>query len=133
MLFRSFYKGFFLAVLVLDFMDYTITQVGFSRYPVWFEANPYIRLLMTRGFDPHLASTIVLLTSLAFIVGSYYLLKEYLAHEPYTQDLKHVGKYLWNLSTIKARDLSIFACLALAIVLAVQHLQGFISWLRLLL
>jgi hypothetical protein len=129
--FKTLYKTVFLVALIMNFMDYTITQIGLSQFPPWWEANPYIRLLMRMGLNPHFASTIVFLISLAFIIGAYQLLKGYLNHEPYSQSLSQVGKYLWNLPTVRARDLSIFACLALAIVLIIQHAQGFISWLKL--
>ncbi|PUA34381.1 MAG: hypothetical protein B9J98_00625 [Candidatus Terraquivivens tikiterensis] len=131
MQFKTLYKTVFALTIILDSLDYAVTQIGLSRYPAWSEANPYVRLLMHYGLNPHLSSTIVFLTSLAFIFGAYYTLKGYLNSEPYCNSLTKVGKYLWNLSTINAKDLSIFACLALAIVLITQHAQGFISWLRL--
>ena len=127
--FKTLYKTIFLIALIINIMDYTITQLGFSQFPPWWEANPYIRLLMRIGVKPHLASTIVFAISLAFIIAAYQLLGGYLGQEPYSEHLRHVGRYLWNLSAVKARDLSIFACLALAIVLIIQHSQGFVSWL----
>lgn len=118
--------------LIVDFMDYGITQVGFSRFPPWFEANPYIRLLMGSGVNPYLASSIVFSVTIAFVLGAYYVLKGYLNEGPYSGSMREVGKYLWNLSTTSVRDLAVFACLALVAVLMVQHLAGFLTWLTLL-
>ena len=131
MRFKTFYRLVFLAAVIVDFMDYGITQVGFSRFSPWFEANPYVRILMGSGVNAYLASSIVFSVTIAFVLGAYYVLKGYLDEQPYSGGMREVGGYLWNLSTTNARDLAVFACLALVVVLIVQHLFGFLTWLTL--
>jgi len=128
MLFKSFYRYFYLLAMIVAFIDYIVTNIGITWYPVWFEANPLKRLLF-HFMNPYLASSIVFMITFFFTFGSYWLLRDFLNQKPYSLSMKDVGNYLWNLSEIKIRDLSIFACLALVLVFITQHLIGAFSWI----
>jgi len=127
MLFKSFYRYLYTFAVMAAFLDYAITNVGITKYPIWFEANPFKRI-MFRYMNPHLASTIVFMVTFLFVFGSYWLLREHLNQTPYNSTMKTVGQYLWNLSDIKIRDLTIFACLALILLFTTQHIIGTLSW-----
>jgi hypothetical protein len=131
MKFKTLYKAFMLVAVATDLADYFVTQIGLRKFIPLFEANPYIRLLM-HWFSPFLASTILFLITLVLILGAYKLSTSYFNEKPYNGNLKDVWNYLTKSGTVKARDLVIFASIALYIVFIHMHLTGFISWLRLL-
>lgn len=45
MSFKLLYKALFAFAFLMNIADYFITQMAFTRFPVWFEANPYVRIL----------------------------------------------------------------------------------------
>lgn len=63
------------------------------------------------------------------LLGSYWLVRGWLDEHPYSSGMRDLTDYLWNLSVVKARDLVIFSCLTLTVVLIAQHSMGFASWL----
>jgi len=127
MSFKTLYKSLFVLAFIIAFADYIITNLAFARFPIWFEANIWIRLLF-RFVNPYMASTIVFMITLLFLMGSYNLLRGWLNQPPYSSSLRELGVYLWSLSEVRARDRAIFACLALLIVFIIQHGMGFTSW-----
>jgi len=70
MRFKTLYRIVLVVALIVDFMDYMVTQVGFSRFSPWFEANPYVRILMGFGVDEYLASSVVFSVTVAFVLGA---------------------------------------------------------------
>jgi hypothetical protein len=79
--------------------------------------------------DPYIALSSVFAFTLALVIGSYLALRSWLSQEPYSSNLRQLGSYLWTLNDVKARDLTIFACLVLISVFAYQHAVGLTSWL----
>jgi hypothetical protein len=125
--------AFMSLAVISGLMDYAITLLGFMRFSWLLEANPFIRaLILNFKLNPYLACTMVFAITLIFILSAYKSLGAWLNTTPYSESLRDVRKYLWNLSSIHSRDLAIFACLALNVYFTVQHLTGFLSWLRFL-
>jgi len=131
MKFRTLYNTFLVFAIIAVLADYIITQIGFRHFPAWFEANPYVRVLL-RWLDPFLASTIVFLTTLTLIMGSYRLLSKTLNEKPYSETLKDVGRCVWTANTLKSRDILVFASIALYLAFTYIHMLGFLAWLKLL-
>jgi len=129
MSFKSLYQAFMAVAINVALLDYLVTLIAFANYPVWLEANVWIRLMMAGGMDPYLAVSLVFTLTLVLVVGSYLALRSWLSQKPYSSSLKELGSYLWNLADIRVRDLAIFACLALIAVFVYQHAMGLTSWL----
>jgi len=107
-----------------------VTIVGFGRYIAFIEINPHILFLM-RYMDRYLAASLVFLITLAFTLGSYWLVAPYFKSHPYDGDLKRVWRYLCCEGVVKRRDLVIFALIAVYVYLTCIHVWGAWTWLRL--
>jgi len=119
--FRTLYRSLFLTSLLFLFLDFIVTQVGFTRFP-W----------LARYVNPHLACLTVLVTLLCLVLA-YRGCQCYLARMPYAADLGDVWRYLMRKGPISKSDLAVFASIALYLAFIHMHLMGLLSWLRLLL
>jgi len=127
--FKSLYRAILVVAISVALLDYLVTLIAFANYPVWLEANVWIRLMMAGGMNPYLAVSLVFVFTLGLVIGSYLTLRSWLSQKPYSSNLRQLGSYLWTLNDIRARDLAIFACLALIAVFVYQHAVGLTSWL----
>lgn len=130
MKFKSFFGIFVGLALISVTIDFLITVVGFSRYFAFMEINPHIMFLM-RYMRPYLAASTVFVVTLAFVLGSHWLVRGYFEGSPYDGGVRKVWRYLLDTASVKRRDLVIFALMALFIYFTYIHLMGVKSWVDL--
>lgn len=130
MRFKSFFGIFVGLALISVTADFLITVVGFSGYFAFMEMNPHIMFLM-RYMHPHLAASTVFVVTLALVLGSYWLVRGYFRESPCDEGLRKVWGYLLYTTSVKRRDLVIFALIALFIYITYIHLMGVKSWVDL--
>jgi len=127
--FKSLYQSLLITTLISDSLDLGITLTGFLYFPVWYEANFFVRYLMAMGIDPRLAIISHFSITLVFLFLAYLSTRCYLRESPYNKTVRDVGLYLCYSSGVKSRDMVIFACIALCIAFIHLHFTGIISWL----
>lgn len=130
MRFRTLFRIFVALAVLSVAADYTITVYGFYRYIAFWEINPHIMFLM-RYMRPHLAASTVFVVTLVLLLGCYWLARGYFKESPYDEGLRRVWRYLLDTTSVKRRDIVIFALIALSIYITYIHLMGVKSWVDL--
>lgn len=118
--------------LAADFLDYALTLVGFVRLTYLLETNPLV-VLLGGYIDPYAAVTLVFGITLALVLITYrYLQREVLPIAPYDGSLHDVGRFLVRSTTVRGKDLTLFAVLTMYLLFIHMHLSGSVRWLQLL-
>lgn len=127
--FNKIYKGVFIFAVLSLFMDYLITQIGFTRLSPSFEGNYLIKNLMN-WMNPYLASTTWFLVTLVMIIITYKLAAYCQKGKLYSGSLDDIGRHLQSDGSLSIRDRAIFIHVAALIIFLLIHLLGLFSWLN---